>query len=286
MPKLINLEEKKHIYIGKKFGQLTILDLFISKIKEFNRYFVYAHCKCDCGNECDVKLNNLTRNTSSTKSCGCLTKKACIQNSKNSKKGKNNLNEFICLDPYTVIVNPLGSNPNGYVFYVDSITWLWLNRFRWYINSMGYMATYINKGHFIYHKLILNSPLGYEIDHINRDKCNNMYSNLRVVPHYLNMRNTEVKNKLGYKGINKINENSFCVQTKIPNSGGKRRTAVVHSLQEAINLYKKWDDEFFENAILDTPKLVLPNGSLNPYFRFDWFHPSYNEIWKELGFIK
>ena len=75
------------------------------------------------------------------------------------------------------------------------------------------------------------------------------------------------------------------MQTHIPNSGGKRRTAVVHSLQEAVDLYKKWDDEFFENAILDTPKLVLPNGSLNPYFRLDMFHPRYNEVWRELGLV-
>lgn len=31
------------------------------------------HCRCDCGNECDVELSNLT--TGNTQSCGCLKSK-------------------------------------------------------------------------------------------------------------------------------------------------------------------------------------------------------------------
>ena len=46
---------------GKKFGKLTPL------------YYIKGgkwHCKCDCGNECDVDTRNL--NSNHTQSCGCI----------------------------------------------------------------------------------------------------------------------------------------------------------------------------------------------------------------------
>lgn len=54
---------------GKKFGNLTPI------------YYIKGgkwHCKCDCGNECDVDTRNL--NSGHTQSCGCLQKKKASQN--------------------------------------------------------------------------------------------------------------------------------------------------------------------------------------------------------------
>lgn len=50
---------------NRKFGKLTPLYLVDSK----NNRKVW-HCKCDCGNECDVDSHNLMQGH--TKSCGCL----------------------------------------------------------------------------------------------------------------------------------------------------------------------------------------------------------------------
>ena len=47
---------------GKKYGRLTVLYLNGNK----------WHCKCDCGNECDVSGSHLR--TGNTQSCGCLHK--------------------------------------------------------------------------------------------------------------------------------------------------------------------------------------------------------------------
>lgn len=72
-------------YIGKRYGRLTIISLnkteprFIGKEnpkRNGNNY--YFNCKCDCGNECVVKLCNLNREH--TKSCGCLQKETSIKN--------------------------------------------------------------------------------------------------------------------------------------------------------------------------------------------------------------
>lgn len=53
--------------LGQRFGKLVV----ISKSESKNDRG-YWHCKCDCGNECDVNTNLLT--SGHTQSCGCLHK--------------------------------------------------------------------------------------------------------------------------------------------------------------------------------------------------------------------
>ena len=52
---------------GKKFGKLTVIN--ITSKRTVNREIIW-HCKCDCGNECDVVGTSL-RNGHTT-SCGCI----------------------------------------------------------------------------------------------------------------------------------------------------------------------------------------------------------------------
>lgn len=54
---------------GSQFGDLTVMYLCDYKL---NRGRVY-HCKCSCGNECDVRAYCLK--SGETKSCGCLARK-------------------------------------------------------------------------------------------------------------------------------------------------------------------------------------------------------------------
>ena len=72
MPGIINL-------IGQKFGRLTVL--YDTGKRKYGH--VIWHCKCDCGNECDVRSSNLK--TGSTKSCGCLVKENMTKIGKQSK---------------------------------------------------------------------------------------------------------------------------------------------------------------------------------------------------------
>ena len=54
---------------GRQFDRLTAL--YVTDIKTASTCRIW-HCKCECGNECDVAYNDLIRG--STKSCGCLHK--------------------------------------------------------------------------------------------------------------------------------------------------------------------------------------------------------------------
>lgn len=53
---------------GQIFGRLTVL----YKTEKRKNGSVIWHCKCECGNECDISAGNLTRTTKPTRSCGCL----------------------------------------------------------------------------------------------------------------------------------------------------------------------------------------------------------------------
>lgn len=52
--------------VGQKFNRLTVL------YREGKTSPIQWHCKCDCGNEVNVRAGNLT--SGNTKSCGCLQK--------------------------------------------------------------------------------------------------------------------------------------------------------------------------------------------------------------------
>jgi len=61
-------KENKIDLTNQKFGKLTAL--YLIEIHFGNDRSTVWHCKCDCGNECDVKSINLRNGD--TKSCGCL----------------------------------------------------------------------------------------------------------------------------------------------------------------------------------------------------------------------
>jgi hypothetical protein len=61
MPKIIDLT-------GQRFGRLTVLN----KTEKRCGHNIVWHCKCECGNECDINGGDIRQGK--TKSCGCLKK--------------------------------------------------------------------------------------------------------------------------------------------------------------------------------------------------------------------
>lgn len=58
---------------NKRFGKLKVLYRTKDKVLSDGSTRVQWHCVCDCGNECDVLAQNLTKTNGPTKSCGCLS---------------------------------------------------------------------------------------------------------------------------------------------------------------------------------------------------------------------
>lgn len=62
----ISLLNKRNL-IGQKFGKLTVLQ---ETSKRDNSGNIIWKCRCDCGNQIEVRTNSLT--TGNTQSCGCI----------------------------------------------------------------------------------------------------------------------------------------------------------------------------------------------------------------------
>ena len=90
---------------GNKYGFLTVM------------YRAMWHCKCDCGNECDV-LGASLRN-GNTKSCGCYQKSP---ESKNTKK----YNIYEDVDDYMI-----GYCYNGKTFKFDKEDYDLIKPYSW-----------------------------------------------------------------------------------------------------------------------------------------------------------
>lgn len=70
-------QQNKLLKNGTRIGRLEILYL---SDKKLNNGRVY-HCRCDCGNECDVRAYSLR--SGQTQSCGCLAREKSSERLKN-----------------------------------------------------------------------------------------------------------------------------------------------------------------------------------------------------------
>jgi hypothetical protein len=95
---------------------------------------------------------------------------------------------------------------NGGVTLVDDEDLEWLAQYRWFGYEMKsrrrYAMTDIHGERIYIHRLIMDAPVGLEVDHKNGDSLDNRRSNLRVVTHQVNMRNRH--GGLGASGVRNV----------------------------------------------------------------------------------
>lgn len=86
---------------------------------------------------------------------------------------------------------------------VDATDHAWLSRWRWGKNSRGYAYRKSGRQGVLMHRLILEPPDGFEVDHVNRDKLDNRRVNLRAVTRSANHRNRglSARNVSGVSGV-------------------------------------------------------------------------------------
>ncbi len=95
---------------------------------------------------------------------------------------------------------------NGYIALVDDEDFEYLNQFRWSVKETKY-TWYANrkKGRrTVYmHRIIMNTPMGMEVDHVNGLGYDNRKENMRNCTHGQNMQNQMIKDS-NYKGVSYI----------------------------------------------------------------------------------
>lgn len=105
-----SLQNRAYDLTGQKFGKLTAL---YPTDKRHCKSIIW-HCKCDCGNECDVNGANLR--TGKTQSCGCLLSKGELAISTILRD--NNI-DFSTQQIFHNLVDEKTGNPLRFDFYIE-----------------------------------------------------------------------------------------------------------------------------------------------------------------------
>lgn len=171
-----------------RYGKLTT-QYICGRTKNRNRIW---HCICDCGNEIDVATGSLV--SGNTKSCGCLHKNSMREYGESHRR----LNVYDLTGDYGI-----GYTSKGEEFYFDKEDYDLIKPYTWYFNTEGYVITIAFGKTIRMHILIMNSPKGKDVDHINHNVSDNRKSNLRICEHYQNIINTKnySNNTSGRKGV-------------------------------------------------------------------------------------
>lgn len=101
---------------------------------------------------------------------------------------------------------PLRKNGETIFALVDDEDYERFGSFRWWCQSEGYACgrhtgSWKDSGVYL-HKLIVNPPAGYFVDHINGNRLDNRRCNLRICTRQQNNANKrKYENQSGYKGV-------------------------------------------------------------------------------------
>jgi len=132
--------------------------------------------------------------------------------------------------------------PNGLETIIDSEDYNLVKTLRWHLTGWGYVQ-WSNKrmGKFILlHRLIMNAPIGMEVDHINQNKLDNRRCNLRVVTRQQNECNKPIgcTNTSGYKGVSYHNRDRVW-RAKIRDNGREIYIGAYKTPVDAAIAYNK-----------------------------------------------
>lgn len=101
--------------------------------------------------------------------------------------------------------------PKGYKTQVDDENYEYLSQFKWLISRTKktiYAYRYIKINgkniNISMHRIIMNTPEGMEVDHIDHNGLNNQKSNLRNCTHQENLRNKVASGTSNYIGVSRI----------------------------------------------------------------------------------
>lgn len=139
---------------------------------------------------------------------------------------------------------------------VDNEDYEWLNQWQWHYNN-GYAKRAQGKlcDNILMHRLILEAPSGFQVDHINRNRLDNRRTNLRIATQKQNLYN-KVKyknNTSGFRGIVWYEKRKKW-GAGIRFNGKRIHIGMFHDIKEAAKSYDKWAKLLFkEYAVLNFP---------------------------------
>lgn len=161
----------------KKYGNWTVIGT-PEKILEGKTQHYKVLCRCICGRERMVDIGNLKRGK--TKSCGCSKNDFLSEKAKQRLRGRN---IYLIDGEKTTVYDMKGGN-----FIIDTEDLEKIQPYYFRIDKCGYART-CNTSQIGVHNIILPTPKGFIVDHINRNKADNRKSNLRICTYMQNSWN-------------------------------------------------------------------------------------------------
>jgi len=138
----------------------------------------------------------------------------------------------------------------GKVAIVDDEDFELLSQWKWHYSSAGYATRAIQangkKRFILMHRLIMNTPVGMETDHINHNGLDNRKSNMRIctlAQNHLNILKNK-RNTSGFKGVS-WEENRNAWRACIELNGKGTKLGRFKSPQDAARAYDKAARELF-----------------------------------------
>ena len=205
---------------GVSDSRLTVLKQVEDCINNDGRHIAQWLCECNCEEHNHIVVRGTSIRNGNTLSCGCKQKEAVSQHNYEAKK---EYNEYRVVDD-VVYIYLRNSNEYACVNLDKWDTILYIKELYWYKDNAGYVRAKIpqrlrdkfnNKTIVLLHQLICPCEYGYEPDHVDRNKLNNITSNLIPKTHAENMQNQSKRtdNTSGIVGVswNKSN-NAWCVR--------------------------------------------------------------------------
>lgn len=122
---------------------------------------------------------------------------------------------------------------------VDDEDFEYLSQWKWSV-AAGYARRKKNNKCILLHRFIMNAPDNMQVDHVNMNILDNRKSNLRICTKSQNTanRNKPATNTSGYKGVYKINENTWTASIKVNNI-----TKHLGRFDNAIDAARAYDKE-------------------------------------------
>ena len=134
-------------------------------------------------------------------------------------------------------------------FYFDLEEFDKIKDYRWYVNSRGYLISYIdefNKKHIYLQRLIMDAPDGMDVDHIIHKPLDNRKENLRLATKSQNSMNTglTIKNKSGVTGVFYKKENNKW-QAQIGYNRKKIYLGYFENFDDAVLARREAEEKYF-----------------------------------------
>lgn len=145
--------------------------------------------------------------------------------------------------------------PGGQEALIDAQDVPLVGKYLWSLNTIGYAKT--GSSSRLMRRLIMGSPPGLEIDHINHDRLDNRRDNLRVCTRHQNQRNRShsAGTRFPFKGVFQTTSGRFGGQ--IYARGRKRNLGTYDTPTQAAKAYDQAAQEHFgEFAQLNFPSII------------------------------